>query len=132
MLIDTSAWITFYTKPKSAIALFIDKHLDTALPVHTCPVVLQEILQGTREDKAFRKIARIMQTYKMLTLADQIQAAIDASHIYRNCRKKGITIRKSNDCVIAHIALAFDIELLHQDKDFDNIAKVYPLKIVKI
>ena len=45
-------------------------------------------------------------------------------------RKKGITIRKSNDCIIAATALEHHCQLLHNDKDFTPIADNYSLKIV--
>jgi predicted nucleic acid-binding protein len=63
---------------------------------------------------------------------EYMKAAIDAANIYRNCRKKGYTIRKPNDCMIALIALTYKLELLHNDKDFEHIASMYPLKLVKI
>lgn len=129
MLIDTSAWIAFFNNSKTDLALYIDGYLDTALPIHTCPTIVQEVLQGIKHDKDFRRTAYNLQTYKMLLFTDQVQAAIDAAHIYRNCRKKGITIRKANDCLIALYALANNVEILHWDTDFNAIAKVYPLKI---
>jgi predicted nucleic acid-binding protein len=45
-----------------------------------------------------------------------------------DCRKKGITIRSTIDCLIAQTALENDLILLHEDYDFDLMAKVIPLK----
>ena len=70
--------------------------------------------------------------FSFYAIENQKKAAIDAANIYRNCRKKGYTIRKSNDGMIAIIALAYKLELLHNDIDFENIARLYPLKMVKI
>jgi hypothetical protein len=56
---------------------------------------------------------------------------VRAADIYRKLRKQGITIRKSNDCIIAATALEHHCLLLHNDKDFAPIAKHYSLKIVK-
>jgi predicted nucleic acid-binding protein len=56
-------------------------------------------------------------------------AAVGAAKLYRNLRKKGITIRKPNDCLIAYYAITNDIELVHNDSDFDLIAENSTLKI---
>ncbi len=51
-----------------------------------------------------------------------------SAEIYRNLRKKGITIRKPLDCMIASTAIENDMPLLHNDKDFQPIAKHCGLK----
>ena len=55
---------------------------------------------------------------------------VRAAAIYRKLRKKGITIRKSNDCIIAATALEHHCQLLHNDKDFLPIAQHCTLKLV--
>jgi predicted nucleic acid-binding protein len=50
--------------------------------------------------------------------------------MHRKLRKRGITIRKTNDCSIAATALEQRCQLLHNDKDFVCIAVHYPLKMV--
>lgn len=55
-------------------------------------------------------------------------ASIKAAEIFRTLRKNGITIRKINDCIIANYALEYNLILIHIDSDFENIAKIYPLK----
>ncbi len=57
--------------------------------------------------------------------------AEEAAKIYRTLRKKGITIRKPNDCIIAFYAIHFNLKLVHNDSDFDKIAKHTKLKIHK-
>jgi hypothetical protein len=41
---------------------------------------------------------------------------------------RGITIRSSNDCLIAATAILNRIELLHADRDFDYIAEITNLQ----
>ena len=45
-----------------------------------------------------------------------------------DCRKKGITIRSTIDCLIAETALEHDLRLLHNDNDFVAMSQVIPLK----
>ena len=56
---------------------------------------------------------------------------IKADRLYRTLRRKGFTIRKANNCLIAALCIEFDIPVFHNDKDFDNIAKHTSLKIYK-
>jgi predicted nucleic acid-binding protein len=51
-----------------------------------------------------------------------------AGNLYRIAREKSFTIRSSNDCLIAAIAMHHDILLLHGDRDFDAIAQLFPLR----
>ena len=132
MLIDTSAWVEFLNRPDSKHALFIDKLLATTQTIHTCPIIYQEVLQGIRHDKEFLRVRANFTTYNFLLFSDSITAAEEAATLYRQCRKKGITIRKVNDCLIAHYALHFNVPLLHYDSDFDQIAKVFPLQVISV
>ena len=56
----------------------------------------------------------------------------EAATLYRTCRQQGLTIRKPNDCLIAHYCLSYDLSLLTVDTDFDYIARVFPLQIVEV
>jgi hypothetical protein len=62
----------------------------------------------------------------MLEIEDNLW--LDAAEIYRNLRKRGLTVRKINDCIIAATALHYDCVLLHNDKDFTTIQLHYLLK----
>jgi hypothetical protein len=90
------------------------------------------VLRGIKKDSEYRKVKQNFESYRFYTLNNQKKAAEDSAMIYRTCRAKGLTIRKANDCMIALVALAFNLPILHKDKDFDNIAKVYPLKTIKV
>jgi predicted nucleic acid-binding protein len=54
-----------------------------------------------------------------------------AINIYRNLRKKGITIRKQNDCLIASYAISNGIQIFHKDNDFEKIASDTKLRIYR-
>ncbi len=89
---------------------------------------MQEVLQGIRLDNDFADLKR---DFKRLNLLDwdATEAAISAAALYRQLRKRGITIRKPNDCLIAAYALHFNVELCHNDRDFDQIAEHTILKV---
>ena len=66
----------------------------------------------------------------MLTV-DPLEAAYGAAAIYQDARKHGITIRKSNDCLIAFYTIFYDAVLLHNDEDFNKIAEYTHLQTLK-
>jgi predicted nucleic acid-binding protein len=55
-----------------------------------------------------------------------------AINIYRLCKKKHITLRKQNDCLIAAYAILNNIPVFHKDHDYELIANETKLKTYKI
>jgi predicted nucleic acid-binding protein len=56
----------------------------------------------------------------------------EAIGIYRNARRKSITIRSSVDCLIAACAIRRGVPVLHRDRDFDLLAKIGPLQSLRV
>ena len=52
-----------------------------------------------------------------------------AAQIYFDLRRKGLTVASILDCCIAQIAIENRLTLVHNDKDFETIAKVRPLRM---
>ena len=129
VIVDTSVWIdSFNPKIKSPEKDLLEQFIQSDVPIYLCPMVYQEILQGIREDKTFERIRFILQQYKMIDL-DLMYVTNHAIDLYRHLRKKGITIKKSMDCLIASYAIITDMYLLHNDNDFTQIARESKLKI---
>ena len=130
ILIDTSVWIDFFNQKKTvpevrlAQELLAKEHNNICI----CPLIYQEILQGIREEKIFADIKNILRNFSLLDI-DIMTAADYAVDLYRYLRKKGITTRKSADCLIAAYAIISDVPLLHRDKDFNQIAKHSALEV---
>ena len=129
ILVDTSVWIDFFAGRDlphvSALEQLILDNEDLAL----CGIILTELLQGVADDATHRRVRRYLSPLLMLPMPETV--FIRAADIYRKLRKTGITIRKSNDCIIAATALEHHCQLLHNDKDFAPIADHYSLKIVE-
>jgi predicted nucleic acid-binding protein len=54
-----------------------------------------------------------------------LEVAFGAVEIYRELIKKGISIRKSKDCLVAQYGLKYNLKILHKDRDFDRITEHY-------
>jgi hypothetical protein len=93
-----------------------------------CGVILAEVLQGIRSDVEFVKTKEYLND--LIFLPMRHATFVQAAEIYRYLRKKGVTIRKPVDCMIASVAIEYNIHLLHNDRDFNNIAKHSKLRIL--
>ncbi len=131
VLVDTSVWINFFnTRNHSKEANILQELIEKNNTIYICPIIYQEILQGIRDDKTFEEIKNILLDFPIIDI--KILTVTDLSvDIYRGLRKKGITIRKPVDCLIASYAILGDMILLHKDRDFDQIATGTKLKIYK-
>jgi len=130
LLFDTSVWIDFLNKNDTPEARLLEAYIEADDDVLLTPAVLQEILQGIRGDKKYKEIKEILSYFTLLELPHK-RAAIGSAELFRFLRKKGVTIRKSNDCLIAFYAISFSVTLVHADRDFDQISQCSDLKILK-
>jgi predicted nucleic acid-binding protein len=132
LIVDTSVWIdAFNSRIKTPEKEILKQLISNDYPIYLCPVIYQEVLQGIREDKIFMEIKYILQQYRMLN-TELIDVTNYAINLYRQLRKKGITIRKSVDCLIAAYAILGNMYILHNDSDFTKIAQESKLKIYDV
>jgi len=85
------------------------------------------VLQGIRSERDYREVRASLVTLPILSLKNH-DSYINAADLYRKCRTKGLTIRSTVDLLIAQTAIEHSSELLHNDRDFEAIALVSPLK----
>jgi len=132
IIVDTSVWIdSFNPKIKTPQKETLIQLIQNDAPIYLCPVIYQEILQGIREEKTFEQIKFILNQYRMINI-DLMQVTNHAIDLYRHLRKKGVTVRKSVDCLIASYAIITGMYLLHNDADFTQIADKSKLKIFDV
>ena len=129
ILVDTSVWIDALNGRESWQTKLLNQLIDNDMSVVLCPVIIQEILQGIREDKDFYVVKNNLSGFELLSI-DPLVASYGAATLYRNVRKQGITIRKSNDCLIAFYSIFCNAVLLHNDEDFTRIAQHTSLKVL--
>ena len=79
-----------------------------------------------------RAIRYSVSTKTRIKLLSERTSSLKNCFILAQSLFKGLAIRKAPDCLIAHYALAYDLPLLHKHKDFDSIAKVFPIQIIGV
>jgi hypothetical protein len=127
VLIDSSVWIDFFRGRSAPHTDRLRELITAGEDLCLCGHVLAEVLRGTRHDEQYRKIERRFKVLEFLTMtASTFKASAD---IYRHLRKRGLTLKNAVDTFIAAVALEQDVHLLHDDSDFDLIAREFPLKV---
>lgn len=128
VLIDTSVWIDLLNGTETRQTDQFEKLIDLNDDICINGMIFTEILQGIRNDQQFCKVKQTLNDLVYLDITKEIHEY--AAQIYRHCRKKGITIRKPVDCIIAACTIKSSVFLLHADRDFDYICKHFPLQCV--
>jgi len=119
ILIDTSAWIEYLRDTGSNTCERVQELLAQDLAV--ADPIRMEVLAGARDEH------HLLQLRGLLARGTNFSAiSMDYDHaavLYRQCRAKGETVRKLIDCLIAAIAIRNGITVLHQDADFEVLAR---------
>lgn len=116
ILVDSSVWIDFFCGNDSPETQILDKTLGNRA-VAVGDLILIEVLQGFRNDKDYTTAKRLMEELTVFNLLGK-DMAIKGAENFRKLRKKGITIRKTADVIIASFCIEHHIPLLFSDKDF--------------
>lgn len=128
ILIDTSVWIEVFRRTKP---LDLESHVPFD-DVVTCLPIVQEVLQGFRDENAFRVARDAMNALPIVESPLGRGVFEDAVNLYRLARRTGLTIRSSVDCLISACAIRHDLELMHRDRDFDVLASISALRVRKL
>jgi predicted nucleic acid-binding protein len=128
-LVDTSVWIDFLKEKRTKAVDLFQQILASEITYGITGIIYQEILQGASTEKDFNKLESYFSTQRFFEPKDSLSTYQNAAQLYFNCRRKGITLRSSIDCLIAQIAIENKVTLLHNDKDFVNIKRIAALSI---
>jgi predicted nucleic acid-binding protein len=125
-LIDTSVWIDYFRGNTTPAVTFFEDILDSDHPFGLTGVIYQEILQGANSESDFRALQKYLVTQQFYYPLNLPESHVAAARLYFRCRRNGITIRSTIDCLIAQIAIEHGLRLVHSDKDFDAMERVIP------
>ena len=123
---DTSVWIDYFNGIEGAETDSLDSALDNGT-VAIGDIIFLEILQGFRRDKDYNIAKSKLSPLDQYEMFGHSAVSICAAN-YRFLRKKGITIRKTTDVIIATFCIENKIPLLFTDRDFIPFTKHLKLK----
>jgi predicted nucleic acid-binding protein len=116
-IVDSSVWIDYFG---GTITPQTDR-LDAALgqrAIGLGDIVLCEVLQGYRSQRDFEAARQALLQFPIYTVG-RTEIALKSAENYRLLRRRGITVRKTVDCLIATFVIERGFSLLHSDRNFD-------------
>ena len=126
IMVDSSVWIDYFNGRISPETDFLHEVLGVR-PVATGDLILTEVLQGFRNDKDYSTARRLLTELAIFELLGT-KMALKSADNYRKLRKKGVTVRKTADVIIASFCLEHDLPLLFSDKDFKPFEEHFGLR----
>ena len=116
IVVDSSVWIDFFHGVSTPEVERLDGLLGVT-PLAIGDLVLVEVMQGFRTDQ---DVATARQLFRSLALLPMLGGsnAWKAAENYRQLRRKGITVRKTIDGIIATACIEANLPLLFSDRDF--------------
>lgn len=128
---DTSVWVDFLRGEDSSQRQLLHRLIEDEADISITEIILTEILQGIKNDREFQVIKDYLLEFPVHEPRG-IETYLHAARIYRDCRKKGKTVRRTVDCIIAAICIENDLALLHKDSDFDLIQACTRLQVIQV
>jgi predicted nucleic acid-binding protein len=132
IIVDTSVVIDFLrgrsTPQVERLTQMEEERTPFAVPAICC----QEVLQGARDVREWNLLVEYLAGQFIADATDVWATHVASARIFFDCRRRGLTIRSAIDCFVAQLVLDEDGILLHNDEDFERIAKVRPLKLLAV
>jgi predicted nucleic acid-binding protein len=116
IIVDSSVWIDYFNGRDTPQTARLDELLGLEL-LGIGDIILTEVLQGFRDDTDYRTAKEMLTSLTLLNMLG-IEVAVKSADNFRILRKRGITIRKTIDVIIATFCIENDHSLLFSDKDF--------------
>ena len=126
ILVDTSVLVDYLKGLNNKSTQALDYVIDSGIPYGINDFIYQELLQGSRTQEEFNKLKEYLETIPFYYLHLGKESFEKAAFLNFTCRKSGITIRSTVDLLIAETAIENNLFLLHNDKDFVNLAEIVP------
>lgn len=117
VIVDSSVWIDALRGTANPETVWLRDAIGKK-EIGLMTLILCEVLQGVRSKVQFRGFQQDMQ---LLPIFETLSAplAIESAQNFQRLRDRGITVRKTVDCLIATFCIEQGHQLLHRDRDFD-------------
>ncbi|AEE49778.1 PIN domain nuclease [Haliscomenobacter hydrossis] len=125
-IVDSSVWIDYFNGKISRETELLDRLMGQE-PLGVFDLILTEVLQGFAAESDFALAKNALNSLTFYSTGKK-SSAIRCAENCRTLRKKGITIRKTIDAIIATNCIEYDFPLLHCDRDFDPFVAHLGLK----
>ena len=128
IITDSSVWIDYFNDRVTPETTFLRSRYNRRR-VATGDLIVCEVLQGFQSDRDFTRAEATLRNFTIYPMVTP-ELAIKSASNYRFLRKRGITIRKTIDCLIATFVIESGFQLLHSDHDFDPFEQYLNLNVL--
>ncbi|MEO8354453.1 MAG: PIN domain nuclease [Chloroflexota bacterium] len=128
LVVDSTVWIDYFNGLENLQTDYLDQIVERT-PILVGDLILAEVLKGFRDDSDFEEARRALSKYIQVEMVNP-ELALQSARNYRLLRRKGITVRKTIDSLIATYCIENEHDLLHNDGDFDGYEKHLKLRVV--
>jgi predicted nucleic acid-binding protein len=116
-IVDSSVWIDYFGGESTPQTDLLHAALGQRA-VGLGDVILCEVLQGYRHQRDFETAQQALLRFPIYVIGGT-EIAVKSAQNFRSLRRRGITVRKTVDCMIATFVIERGFSLLHSDRDFD-------------
>jgi len=128
VIVDTTVWIDYFRGAQNQETNYFDSELSRER-FGLIDLILCEILQGVGDEKTSARVLRELRKFEIFGTGGQA-LAIEAARNFRSLRRRGHTVRKTIDGLIATFCIHHGHSLLHHDRDFDPFEKFLGLAVI--
>jgi predicted nucleic acid-binding protein len=128
VIVDTTVWIDYFRGQENPETEWLDRELGQQ-PLGLTDLILCEILQGIQPESAVEAVGSELKRCELFETGGE-ELAVAAAENFRKLRKRGRTVRKTIDVLIATFCLTQGHALLHRDRDFDHFEQLLQLEVV--
>ena len=126
ILVDTSVLIGYLKGQAGPKINLLENVIARSVPYGFSAYTYLEVLQGSRDERELEQLKDYLSTQTIYFLPETLATYEKAALLHYSLRRHGVTLRGSIDALIALTAIEHDLLLLHDDRDFDGIAKWTP------
>ena len=128
VIVDTTVWIDYFRGLNNPETDWLDAEIDRQR-LGLTDVILCEVLQGVRDESTAASVEGQLLRLEVFE-AGGVDVAREAARHYRTLRRRGHTVRKTIDSLIATFCIRERHSLLHRDRDFDPFERFLDLSVV--
>lgn len=128
IVVDTSVWVDYFNGQATRQTDRLDRLLGIE-PVGIGDLILAETLQGFRRDEDFARAKKLLLSLALFEMLGA-ERAIRSADYFRTLRKRGVTVRKTSDVIIASYCVDEGHALLFSDRDFRPFVDHFGLRAV--
>jgi predicted nucleic acid-binding protein len=130
ILVDTSVLLDYLKNIENEKCKIFQDILERKILYCITNYIFLEVLQGAKTDKEFDMLKDYLGSLPFYDLTEGKISFEKVAKLNLQCRGAGVTVRSTIDLILVQIALEHDLALLHNDRDFDNIASVISKLII--